>query len=121
MSKASMGTDSHSFKGEFFVPSDYKHHTFEVFIYKYQQTPQPTGILHITFDSTDKLFLPIKKGISPQSILLVDAVFYPTALKGCRGIVFTHGVWMGERAGGRSVGRAAGNSVSGLYLRNRKV
>ena len=21
--------------------------------------------------------------------------FYPTALKGCRGIVFTHGVWMG--------------------------
>ena len=31
----------------------------------------------------------------------------------CRGIVFTHGVWMG--------GRAAGKSVSGLYLRNRKV
>ena len=26
--------------------------------------------------------------------------FYPTALKGCRGIVFTHGVWMGGRAGG---------------------
>ena len=39
--------------------------------------------------------------------------FYPTALKGCRGIVFTHGVRMG--------GRAAGNSLSGLYLRNRKV
>ena len=39
--------------------------------------------------------------------------FYPTALEGCRGIVFTHGV--------RMVGRAAGNSWSGLYLRNRKV
>ena len=25
--------------------------------------------------------------------------FYPTALKGCRGIVFTHGVRMGGRAG----------------------
>ena len=25
--------------------------------------------------------------------------FYPTALKGCRGIVFTHGVQMGRRAG----------------------
>ena len=39
--------------------------------------------------------------------------FYPTALKGCQGIVFTHGVRMG--------GRAAGNSLSGLYLRNPKV
>ena len=39
--------------------------------------------------------------------------FYPTAFKGCRGIVFTHGVRMG--------GRAAGNSLFGLYLRNRKV
>ena len=47
---------------------------------------------------------------------LVDC-FYPTALKGCRGIVFTHGVRMGGRAGGQ----AAGNSLSGLYLRNRKV
>ena len=26
--------------------------------------------------------------------------FYPTALKGCWGIVFTHGVRMGGRAGG---------------------
>ena len=43
--------------------------------------------------------------------------FYPTALKGCQGIVFTHGVWMG----GCSDGRAVGNSLSGLYLRNRKV
>ena len=41
------------------------------------------------------------------------AVFYPTALNGCWGIVFTHGV--------RMVGRAAGNRLSGLYLRNRKV
>ena len=27
--------------------------------------------------------------------------FYPTALKGCRGIVFTHGVRMGAWVGGR--------------------
>ena len=27
--------------------------------------------------------------------------FYPTAFKGCRGIVFTHGVRMGGRSGGR--------------------
>ena len=45
---------------------------------------------------------------------------YPTALKGCRGIVFTHGVRMGGRSVGR-VGRAVVNSLSGLYLRNRKV
>ena len=43
--------------------------------------------------------------------------FYPTALKGCRGIVFTHGV----RMGGRTGGWASGKSLSGLYLRNRKV
>ena len=44
------------------------------------------------------------------------SIFYPTALKGCRGIVFTHGVQMGGRVGGRG-----GNSLSRLYLRNRKV
>ena len=27
--------------------------------------------------------------------------FYPTALKGCWGIVFIHGIWMGDRAGRR--------------------
>ena len=27
--------------------------------------------------------------------------FYLTALKGCRGIVFTHGVWMGGQVAGR--------------------
>ena len=43
--------------------------------------------------------------------------FYPTALKGCWGIVFTHGV----RMRGRVDGRAMGNSLSGLYLRHRKV
>ena len=41
------------------------------------------------------------------------STFYPTALKGSRGIVFTHGVRMG--------GWASGKSLSGLYLRNRKV
>ena len=33
--------------------------------------------------------------------------FYPTALKGCWGIVFTHGVRMGGRAGGMG-GRPGG-------------
>ena len=28
---------------------------------------------------------------------VVGLVYYPTALKGCRGIVFTHGVRMGGR------------------------
>ena len=28
--------------------------------------------------------------------------YYPTALKGYRGIVFIHGVWMSLRAGGRA-------------------
>ena len=32
------------------------------------------------------------------------AYCYPTALKGCRGIVFTHGVRMGGRAGIRADG-----------------
>ena len=39
--------------------------------------------------------------------------FYPTALKGCQGIVLTYGVWMGRRA--------VAKSLSGLYLRNHKV
>ena len=39
--------------------------------------------------------------------------FLPHSLKGCRGIVFTHGVQM--------VGRAAGKCLSGLYLRHCKV
>ena len=33
--------------------------------------------------------------------------FYSTALKGCRGIVFTHGV----RMGGRAVVRAGGREI----------
>ena len=47
--------------------------------------------------------------------------FYPTALKGCWGIVFTHGGRMGGRASGRAGGRSARKSLSGLYLRNHKV
>ena len=52
---------------------------------------------------------------------LASSHFYPTALNGCWGIVFTHGVRMVGRLGGRAGGRAAGNSLSRLYLRNRKV
>ena len=40
--------------------------------------------------------LPVGAGLSP---------FYPIALKGCWGIVFTHGVRMGGRAGVRAGGR----------------
>ena len=40
---------------------------------------------------------------------LLEINFYPTALKGCRGIVFTHGVWMNGWVGG-------GKSLSSLYL-----
>ena len=47
------------------------------------------------------------------------SAFYPTALNGCWGIVFTRGIVFTH--GVRMVGRAAGNSLSGLYLRNRKV
>ena len=61
--------------------------------------------------------MPPFNGRQIQQQLRAFLVFYPTALKDCRGIVFTHGVRMGGRAGGR----AAGNSLSGLYLRNRKV
>ena len=35
------------------------------------------------------------RGVNPKTCF-----FYPTALKGCRGIVFTHDVPMGGRAGG---------------------
>ena len=35
-------------------------------------------------------------------------VFYPTALNGCWGIVFTHGVRMVRRAGVQAGGRAGG-------------
>ena len=44
--------------------------------------------------------------------------FYPKALKGCRGIVFTHGVWMGGQADGRASG---GTKFVRAYLRKRKV
>ena len=35
----------------------------------------------------------------------IERDFYPTALKGCRGIVFTHGVWMGVRCRKLILGR----------------
>ena len=45
------------------------------------------------------------------------SITYSLVIRAVGGIVFTHGVQMGGRPGGR----AAGNSLSGLYLRNRKV
>ena len=40
--------------------------------------------------------------------------FYPTALKGCVGIVFINGVQMGMQV-------LCGKRLSGLYLRKHKV
>ena len=44
--------------------------------------------------------LPWRRDVLYKSFL-VSKVFYPTALKGCQGIVFTHGVRMGGWTGGR--------------------
>ena len=77
----------------------------------------------LLYQLTKAPFEPIKeaslKNLTFMAVFLLG--FYPTALKGCRGIVFTHGVRMGGRAGVRAGGRAAVKSLSGLYLRNRNV
>ena len=44
--------------------------------------------------------------------------FYPTALKGCRGIVFTHGVRMGGGVGG---GKKIVRAISLETVRCRKL
>ena len=47
-----------------------------------------------------KLFLYIKLGELLEHDNIEEPLhFYPTALKGCQGIVFNHGVRMGVRAG----------------------
>ena len=46
--------------------------------------------------------------------------FYPTALKGCRGIVFTHGARMGGRSSGRAAGKVCPACISGT-VRCRKL
>ena len=55
----------------------------------------------------------------------VMANFYPTELKGCPGIVFSHGIWMGGWASGGAVGRAVGEkflrAVSQKNVRCRKL
>ena len=47
-------------------------------------------------------------------LYLKCANFYPTAIKGCWGIVFIHCIRMGGRADGEK-------SLSGLYLRNHNM
>ena len=47
------------------------------------------------------ILLPCQYGHILKSFSLYP--FYPTALKGCRGIVFTHGVEMGRRVAGKSL------------------
>ena len=44
----------------------------------------------------------------------INTLFYPTTLKGCQGVIFTHGVQMGIQA-------SSGKSLSVLYLRNCKM
>ena len=39
---------------------------------------------------------------NPKEPLTLKSSFYPTALKGCRGIVFTHRVRKGRRSAGRA-------------------
>ena len=53
------------------------------------------------------LILKNKMAATGVSLSVMKSAYYPTALKGCRGIVFTHGVRMGGRASGRA-GRWAG-------------
>ena len=43
---------------------------------------------------------PLRLKMERNSARHVKIHFYPTALKGCRGIVFTHGVRIGGRSGG---------------------
>ena len=46
----------------------------------------------------------IKNNLNRNSTVFYNCLFtpfYPTALKGCQGIIFIHGVWVGGRAGGQ--------------------
>ena len=63
--------------------------------------------------STPFSSMKINKAMSNKSNINYFS-FYPTALKGCRDIVFTRGVWMGGQAGAWPMGK----SLSGLYLKN---
>ena len=58
--------------------------------------------------------------LAEQNSSFVKFHFYPTALKGCRGIVFTHGVWMGRQAGGQAAGKVCLACISGT-VRCRKL
>ena len=49
--------------------------------------------------------------MNEYTLLSISFIFYPTALKGCRGIVFTHGVRMVGRAGVRAGGQVGGRRV----------
>ena len=49
----------------------------------------------------DQQNFPIPLIIVDGGNIYVSNAFYPTALKGCRGFVFTHGVRMGGRAAGK--------------------
>ena len=64
---------------------------------------------YILFYNNKPLFSPVfningKYQVTPIPLICYN--FYPTALKGCRGIVFTHGVRMGRSGGGTKFVRA---------------
>ena len=56
--------------------------------------------MYINFDKKDGSLCAL--GVA----LIVYLLFYPTALKDCRGIIFTHGVQMGGQAGAKKSVRA---------------
>ena len=75
---------SGGFKAVAIIVNRYCHHI------SYLSSDWPTSS---TIEQSDDSF---------QDIAVLFSGFYPTALKGCRGIVFTHGVQMGGRVRGRA-------------------
>ena len=63
------------------------------------------------------MFCPLPLFTLLSNLKGLSKTVFITAVKGCQGIVFAHGVQMGGRAGVW----ASGKSLSGLYLRNRKM
>ena len=62
---------------------------------------QNSDALYIETAIIQPSYVQIFDFINSLTVSPVLLFYYPTALKGCRGIVFTHGVRMGWRLGGR--------------------
>ena len=72
-------------------------------------------MLHYDLRYTDFYFFTIRDVTNEVFHITSVHHFYPTPLKGCLEVLFSHMV------SGGAGGWAAGKSLSGLYLRNRKV